>query len=226
MTAPEGGFYSATDADSEGEEGKFFVWTPAEIEAILGEEEARRFCAYYDITDSGNWEGKSIPNVRRSRSSRSRRSSGSAPRSSSASLDRARPKVYEARRERVPPGLDDKILTAWNGLMISAMAEGYRILGDRRYLDAAARAADFLLEHPGPGRTAGCCATYRAGKAHLDAYLEDYAYLCRGPHRPVRGGRGVALSHRGSAPGRAPAGRLRRRRERRRSSRRPRTTSP
>ncbi|MBI2902482.1 MAG: DUF255 domain-containing protein, partial [Candidatus Methylomirabilis oxyfera] len=175
MTAPEGGFYSATDADSEGEEGKFFVWTPSEIEAILGEEEARRFCAYYDITDSGNWEGKGIPNVRRTVDQVAAKLRLGVE-ELQASLDQARPKVYEARRLRVPPGLDDKILTAWNGMMISAMAEGYRILGDRRYLDAAARAADFLLSTlvQADGRL---LRTYRAGKAHLNAYLEDYAYL-------------------------------------------------
>ncbi|MBI3779544.1 MAG: thioredoxin domain-containing protein, partial [candidate division NC10 bacterium] len=117
MTAPEGGFYSATDADSEGEEGKFFVWTPAEIEAILGEEEARRFCAYYDITESGNWEGNSIANVRRTVDQVAAKLAIPAQ-ELQTSLDRARPKVYEARRRRVPPGLDDKILTAWNGMMI------------------------------------------------------------------------------------------------------------
>jgi len=178
MTAPEGGFYSATDADSEGEEGRFYVWTPAEIEAILGEEEARRFCAYYDITPSGNWESKSIPNIRRTLEQVAVKLGISTP-ELQASLDRTRPKVYEARRQRVAPGLDDKILTAWNGMMIGSMAEGYRILGDRRYLDAAVRAADFLLTtlvRP-DGRL---LRTYRDGKAHLGAYLEDYAYLAEG----------------------------------------------
>ncbi len=175
MTAPEGGFYSATDADSEGEEGKFFVWTPAEIVAILGEEEGRRFCAYYDITARGNWEGNSIPNVRRTVDQVAAKLEIDSP-ALQAELDRARPKVYEARQQRIPPGLDDKILTAWNGLMISAMAEGYRVLGDQRYLDAASRAVDFLLGTlvRADGRL---LRTYRAGKAHLDAYLEDYAYL-------------------------------------------------
>jgi uncharacterized protein YyaL (SSP411 family)/aryl-alcohol dehydrogenase-like predicted oxidoreductase len=175
MTAPEGGFYSATDADSEGEEGKFFVWTPGEIELILGEEEGKRFCAYYDITESGNWEGKSILNVRRTVEQCAAKL-GITAEELQASLERARQKVYEARRQRVPPALDDKVLTAWNGMMISAMAEGCRVVGDRRYLDAAVRAADFLLSTlvRSDGRL---LRTYRAGKAHLDAYLEDYAYL-------------------------------------------------
>lgn len=178
MTAPEGGFYSATDADSGGEEGKFYVWTPAEIAAILGKDDARVFCAYYDITESGNWEGRSIPNIRRT-SAQVAAKLGMGAEALQVSLDRARPQVYEARRRRVPPGLDDKILTAWNGLMMSAMAEGYRILDERRYCDAAARAADFLLRTLiGPdGRL---LRTYRSGVAHLNAYLEDYACLCEG----------------------------------------------
>jgi len=177
MTAPEGGFYSATDADSEGEEGTFFVWTPAEIEAILGEEDGRLFCAYYDITARGNWEGKSIPNVRRTVEQVAAKLEIKAE-VLQASLDRARQRVYEARKRRVAPGLDDKILTAWNGLMISAMAEGYRVLGEHRYLDTASRSADFLLTTL--VRTDGrLLRTYRDGKAHLDAYLEDYAYLAK-----------------------------------------------
>jgi hypothetical protein len=176
MTAPEGGFYSATDADSEGEEGKFYVWSPADIEAVLGEEEGRRFCAYYDITEQGNWEGKSIPNTPQPLQIVAARL-GISPEALQRSLDEARPKVYEARRRRVPPGLDDKILTAWNGMMIGAMAEGYRVLGHRRYLEAAERAANFLLTtlvRP----DGGLLRTYRAGRAHVNAYLEDYAYLC------------------------------------------------
>jgi uncharacterized protein YyaL (SSP411 family)/aryl-alcohol dehydrogenase-like predicted oxidoreductase len=176
MTSPEGGFYSATDADSEGEEGKFFVWTPAEIEAVLGLEEGRRFCAYYDITEVGNWEGKSIPNVRRT-VGQVAGGLGIAPEELRRSLEESRPKVYQARLVRVAPGLDDKILTAWNGLMIGTLAEGARVLGDRRCLEAAERAAEFIrstMVRP----DGGLFRTYRAGKAHLGAYLEDYAYLC------------------------------------------------
>jgi hypothetical protein len=178
MTAPEGGFYSATDADSEGEEGKFYIWTPTEIYTILEKEEARRFCTYYDITPSGNWEGASIPNIRRTAAQVAAKL-GIGVETLQASVDQARPKVYEARRKRVPPGLDDKILTAWNGLMISAMAEGCRVLGERRYLRAAVRAADFLLStlRQPDGRL---LRTYRTGRAHLPAYLEDYACLCEG----------------------------------------------
>ncbi len=179
MTSAEGGFYSATDADSEGVEGKFFVWTPTEVRAALpSEEDARRVCAYYDITPAGNWEQASIPNRPRSPEEVAREL-GIAPQELLDTVARARPLLYEARSKRVPPGLDDKVLTAWNGMMISAMAEGARILGENRYLVAAEEAADFLL------RTlsrpdGGLYRTYRAGHAHLRACLEDYAYLAEG----------------------------------------------
>src|SRR5438445_638126 len=178
MTDPAGGFYSATDADSEGEEGKFFVWTPAEVREALGpegEELARRFCAYYDVTEGGNWEGRSIPNAPRALDDVAREL-GIAPAELEGSLGDARARLYEARKRRVPPGLDDKVLTAWNGLMISALAEGFRALGDQRYLEAARRAADFLL---GALRRpdGGLLRTWRRGRAHLDAYLEDYAFF-------------------------------------------------
>jgi uncharacterized protein YyaL (SSP411 family)/aryl-alcohol dehydrogenase-like predicted oxidoreductase len=178
MTSPDGGLYSSTDADSEGEEGKFFVWTPEQIAEVLDETEAGCFCAYYDITLSGNWEGVSIPNTPRSLSAVAEQLD-LAPIELEATLQRARAKVYAARERRVKPGLDDKILTSWNGLMIGALAEGYRVLGDVRYLEAAERAAEFVLGTLSR-EDGGLLRTYRAGKAHLDAYLEDYAYLSEG----------------------------------------------
>jgi uncharacterized protein YyaL (SSP411 family)/aryl-alcohol dehydrogenase-like predicted oxidoreductase len=176
MTSAEGAFHSATDADSEGEEGKFFVWTPDEVRAAVGDDEAaRRFCAYYDIEEGGNFEGKSIPNTPRTVAEVAARLAV-PPADLESSLLTARALVYRARRLRVPPGLDDKVLAAWNGLMIGALAEGHRVLGDPRYLDAARRAADFVLQklRAPDGRL---LRTYRAGVAHLAAYLEDYAYL-------------------------------------------------
>ena len=178
MTGPEAGFYSATDADSEGEEGKFFVWTPQQVEAVLGPEEGGWFCAYYDISDEGNWEGKNIPNTPRPLERVASRLSISVEQLQRC-IEAGRAKLYEARRRRVPPGLDDKVLTAWNGLMVGALAEGYRVLGDPRYLTGASRAADFLLtmlRRP----DGGLYRTYRGGKAHLPAYLEDYAFLAEG----------------------------------------------
>jgi uncharacterized protein len=178
ITAPEGGFYSSTDADSEGEEGKFFVWTPGEVKTVLGVDEARFFCAYYDITDEGNWEGKNIPNTPRPFETIASKL-GVDPAKLRISLDASRKKLYEARQKRVPPGLDDKILTSWNGLMIGTMAEGARVLRDPKYLAAAERAADFILKtlRTPDGRL---LRTYRAGKGHLNAYLDDYAYLSEG----------------------------------------------
>jgi uncharacterized protein YyaL (SSP411 family)/aryl-alcohol dehydrogenase-like predicted oxidoreductase len=175
MTDAEGGFHSATDADSEGEEGRFFVWTPEEIQAVLGEEEARLFCAYYDITPRGNWEGHNIPNTSRT-GPRVARSLGLEEEELERRVAAARAKVYEARGARVPPARDDKVLAAWNGLMIGALAEGHRVLGDARYLAAAQRAAGFALStlSRADGRL---LRTWRAGLAHLDAYLEDYAFL-------------------------------------------------
>jgi uncharacterized protein YyaL (SSP411 family)/aryl-alcohol dehydrogenase-like predicted oxidoreductase len=174
MTSPEGAFYSSTDADSEGEEGKFFVWTPEEIEAILGEEDARVFCTYYDIGSKGNWEGRSIPNTSRT-GERVAKSLNLEPEALEQRIAALRPRVYEARRTRIPPGLDDKVLTAWNGLMISALAEGGRVLRRPSYVAAAERAASFLLSLRTPeGRLR---RSYRDGAARIDAYLEDYALL-------------------------------------------------
>jgi uncharacterized protein len=179
MTSPEGGFYSATDADSEGVEGKFFVWTPEDIRQIVPtDEDARLFCAYYDITPSGNWEHKSIPNTPKSIEEIAQELHVS-PEDLRQTIDRLKPRVYDARRQRVPPGLDDKILTAWNGMMISAMAEGARVLGDTTYLEAGEEAADFLLRTMRRPDN-GLYRTYRVGKAHLNACLDDYACLAEG----------------------------------------------
>ena len=176
MTSVEGGFYSATDADSEGVEGKFFVWTPQQIHTVVSnKEDARRFCAYYDITDDGNWEQQSIPNTPKSLEQVAQEL-GCSPEDLWATIERVRPMIYQARLQRIPPGLDDKVITAWNGMMISAMAEAARVLGNQKYLDAATRAADFLLTTLSqPGNR--LLRTYRAGEAHLNACLEDYAYL-------------------------------------------------
>ena len=179
MTDPAGGFYSATDADSEGVEGKFFVWTPAEIEAVLqNAEDTRRFCACYDITDAGNWEHHSIPNRLRSIAAVTKELDLTID-ALHETIQRVRPLLYRARQQRVPPALDDKIITAWNGMMISAMAEASRALGLPRYLDGARKAADFLLvaHRTAEGRL---LRTSRQGRAHLDGVLEDYAYLAEG----------------------------------------------
>ncbi len=179
MTDPAGGFYSATDADSEGVEGKFFVWTRAEIQAVLSDpEDVRRFCACYDITESGNWEHRNIPNRLRPIEAVVRELDITVD-ELSETISRVRPLLYRARQQRVPPGLDDKIITAWNGMMISAMAEAGRVLGINRYLEGARQAAGFLLR---VHRTTDgmLLRTSRQGRAHLTAVLEDYAYLAEG----------------------------------------------
>ncbi|HJT19570.1 MAG TPA: aldo/keto reductase [Nitrospira sp.] len=176
MTDQQGGFYSATDADSEGIEGKFFVWTPEEVRAALeDEEDVRRFCACYDVTEQGNWEHRSIPNRLRPIESVARELDLTID-ELQETMNRVRPLLYRARQRRVPPGLDDKIITAWNGMMIGAMAEAGRVLGISRYVEAAGRAADFLLS---THRTAagGLLRTSRHGRAHHDGVLEDYAYF-------------------------------------------------
>jgi uncharacterized protein YyaL (SSP411 family)/aryl-alcohol dehydrogenase-like predicted oxidoreductase len=179
MTLPEGGFCSATDADSEGEEGRFFVWTPAQVQEAVGDEEAaRRFCAWYDVTEAGNWEGRSIPHTPEPEEAVAARL-GISPEDLRRSVAEARPRVHEARLRRVPPARDDKVLTAWNGLMVGALAEGFRVLGHDRYLLAATRACEFLLStlRTPEGRL---LRTFRAGRAHLAACLEDHAYLAEG----------------------------------------------
>ncbi|HMU62917.1 MAG TPA: thioredoxin domain-containing protein, partial [Gemmatimonadales bacterium] len=177
MTAPEGGFHSATDADSEGVEGKFFVWTRAEFEAVLGPEAALA-AAWFDVTEMGNWEGQSIPRTPRMLADVAA-DFGIDADEAATRLASARQLLYAARLRRVPPGLDDKVLTSWNGLMIGAMAEGARVLGEPRYLEGAVRAADFALAQlRGPdGRL---LRSWRRGTAHLNAYLEDYAFLGNG----------------------------------------------
>jgi uncharacterized protein YyaL (SSP411 family) len=174
MTSSEGGFYSSQDADSEGEEGKFYVWQKDEIESVLGKEEASLFCDVYDVSKEGNWEGKNILHLRRSLEGVAKEYR--LPLSElKERLEDDRQKLFEVRSRRVPPGTDDKILTDWNGLMISAFCKGYQVLGDRKCLVAAQKAVDFLLKKLYIGDR--ILKTYRNGKSHLNGYLSDYALL-------------------------------------------------
>jgi uncharacterized protein YyaL (SSP411 family) len=162
MRAPEGGFYSALDADSEGVEGKFYVWSVEEMRAALeGEPDADEAIAWFGATDSGNFEGHNIPV----------RGPGKPPR-----LGEWRRRLYEVRAQRVWPGLDDKRLTAWNALMISALAEAGAVLERPDYVEAAAGCAEFLLGslRDGEGRL---LRTWKNGEGKLNAYLEDHAFL-------------------------------------------------
>ncbi len=175
---PEGGFYSSYDADSEGVEGKFYVWSAADIEALLGDE-APLFMAYYDVTPQGNWEGHNILNVKHPPELVAARF-GLTPDVLDARLAAARRTLYDARAQRVWPGLDDKVLTAWNGLMLAAFAEAGRVLGRADYTAVATANAHFLhraLRRPN-GRL---LRSWKAGAgARYNAYLEDYAYLADG----------------------------------------------
>jgi uncharacterized protein YyaL (SSP411 family) len=169
MTSPEGGFYSAEDADSEGEEGLFYTWTPEEIRDVLGSSDAERYMLLFGISDKGNFEGRNIPNT----------ISGSIPGSDLELVENCRRKLFEVREKRVHPFKDDKILTSWNGLMIAALAYGGRVLGSTRYTSAAEKAAKFILSQlmDGSGRL---LAVYRGQASPLKAYADDYAYLIWG----------------------------------------------
>ncbi|MBI3270656.1 MAG: thioredoxin domain-containing protein [Planctomycetes bacterium] len=174
MSRAGGGFFSAEDADSEGVEGKFYVWEPAEVLSLLGDEDGRLFCEFYDITREGNFEEKNIPNVPTPIEEFARARKLDAE-TLVARLDAGRAKLLTARARRVRPGLDDKLLTSWNALMVRSMAAGWQILGDRRYLDAAIATSRFLLDTLlKDGRL---LVTWRAGQAKLNAYLDDYAFL-------------------------------------------------
>ena len=178
MQAPDGGFFSSTDADSEGEEGKYFVFTPKEVRDVLDPRSAQLFCAYYDVTPVGNFEGASVLNTPRPLADVAR-SLGLSEERAGQLLETARQRMLEIRKTRVEPQLDDKVLTSWNGLMLGAMAEGARILGDEKYYRSAERAARFALStlvRP----DGGLYRTARGGAAKLDGYLEDYAFLADG----------------------------------------------
>ncbi|MCC6493122.1 MAG: thioredoxin domain-containing protein [Pirellulales bacterium] len=178
MTDPAGGFYSAEDADSEGEEGKFYVWTPDEIEAVLGEEAGTTFGRVYDVTDAGNFEGRNILNMPKS-IAQAARIMGRDAEELAAELAASRQKLLEARQRRIRPAKDDKIIVAWTGLLIDALARAAAALSEPRYAAAAGAAADF--SHDKMQRADGrLLHTYRRGQAKLDAYLDDYSALANG----------------------------------------------
>ncbi len=170
MTSPDGGFYSATDADSEGVEGKFFVWSEAEIRSVLGDgPDAERFLRHYGVTSAGNFHelpGANILHVAR------------PDEAAWAALAAARARLYDVRARRPPPLRDEKILAAWNGLMISGLAVGGRVLDEPRYVEAAARAAAFILDHMRPAGRLG--RSFKDGRVGVAGFLDDYAFLAAG----------------------------------------------
>ena len=169
LTSNEGGFYCAQDADSEGEEGKYYVFTPDEIKIILGEEDGDYFNEYYDITDEGNFEGKSIPNLIKNSNYNKK----------DEKIDVLAQNILDYRNERYSLHKDDKILTSWNGLMIAALSKAYKVLEDEKYLEYAKKAVDFIYNNlvDSKGRL---FARYREKEAKHKAILDDYAFLTYG----------------------------------------------
>ncbi|MGH7813044.1 MAG: thioredoxin domain-containing protein [Candidatus Binataceae bacterium] len=174
MTAPEGGFYSTQDADSEGEEGKFFLWTPAETREVLGAELSPVAERWFDISTEGNFEGANILH-RTIEIAAAARMFKLSEADIAAKIGEIRRRLFAAREKRVKPGRDEKIIAAWNGMGIGAMAEGFRALHDPRYLDAAKRAADFIMTRMWDGRALK--RSFKDGAARFNACLEDYAQL-------------------------------------------------
>ncbi|RPI53936.1 MAG: thioredoxin domain-containing protein, partial [Deltaproteobacteria bacterium] len=179
MNSPEGGFYSAEDADSEGREGLFYVWTPLEVKEYLGKDLGDLFCRFYGITEAGNFEeGRSIPHMPVSTQSFVAKE-GIDLTGLETLLKVARDRLFDIRKKRVHPLKDDKILTSWNGLMIAALAKGYQVFGDQAYADAARMAAAFILSNL---KTSGgrLLRRYRQGDSAYPGYLDDYAFLTWG----------------------------------------------
>jgi hypothetical protein len=179
MMTETGGLASTQDADSEGEEGKFFAWTPDELTAVLGKKLGHWAAAWYDVTDEGNFEHgtsalwRSVPAEDVARELRV--DVGELE----TAMREARAKLFEVRKGRIAPGTDDKVLAAWNGLAISALAQTHQVLGEERFLNAARAAATYVLRdmRQPDGRL---FATARNGRAHLNAYFDDYAFLIQG----------------------------------------------
>ena len=179
MTSLQGGFYSAEDADSEGVEGKFYVWTQEEIKKILGEKPGDIICRFYGVTKSGNFEeGRSILNIEIPLDAFAKKE-GMGPADLKNILEESRRKLFIEREKRIHPHKDDKILTDWNGLMIAALAKGSQALDEPQYAKAAARAADFILKRlrRSDGRL---LHMFRDGESPLPGYLDDYAFLVWG----------------------------------------------
>ena len=174
LTSPEGGFYSALDADSEGEEGKFYVWTKTEIDRVLDPGNII-FCEYYGITEEGNWEhGNNIlhPVLRTEEFARKK---GVSTEEINKIVSGGKQKLLAAREHRIRPGLDDKILCSWNGLMLKGLADAYRVFGEARFLELALQNAHFLQANMRLGGQ--LWHSYKNSKATIQGYLEDYAFV-------------------------------------------------
>ncbi len=183
LTSPEGAFYSAEDADSEGEEGKFYTWTQNEIKDVLKEDVANIFLQVYNIHEEGNFEdeatrkttGLNIPHLKQSIDIKTD-STNMSRQELEILLDNARTKLFIRRERRVRPSLDDKILTDWNGFMIAALAKASVAIGEKKYLEVAEKALSFILETMLDEKR-GLFHRYKDGDVAIGAFLDDYAYL-------------------------------------------------
>jgi hypothetical protein len=175
-----GGFYSAEDADSEGEEGKFYVWTREEILEHLGDEDGAFLADYYRVTSGGNFDSREHYHAKQNilhldhSLEATAEEQGTPVAELSERVEALKDKLLAVRNKRVRPGFDDKVLTSWNALMISAFAQGYQVLGDERYRDAAQEAARFLVTEMKDGEE--LLRTHRKGHSRIPAFLDDYAY--------------------------------------------------
>ncbi len=179
MSAPHGGFFSAEDADSEGKEGLFYLWTPREVKGHLGGDGGELFCRVFDISDAGNFQGGySVPHLPVTLQAFAQKE-GMDLEKLEAILEDARSRLFAVRKRRAHPLKDDKVLTSWNGLMIAALAKVYQAFGDQAHAEAARRAADFILKNlrTAEGRL---LRRYRQGDAAYPGYLDDYAFLVWG----------------------------------------------
>lgn len=175
MLSGEFGFYAALDADSEGEEGKFYVWDLEEVKAILGKD-APLFCSFYDVSEEGNWEGKNILHIHIPLDTFSNRNNIS-PTELDAFLKKSGTLLLHNRNKRPRPSLDDKMLLGWNALMNTALSKAYAAVGNENYKDLAVRNMDFLLKYYGDPDTGNFYHTYKDHMAKYPAFLDDYAYL-------------------------------------------------
>ena len=176
MTSTDGGFFSAQDADINGEEGQTYVWKKNEIVDILGDD-AEIFCIFYDVTDGGNFEGNTILANNVNASAIAFKTNKTEAEIKQIIRD-SRKKLFTIRQRRDQPGRDDKILTSWNGLMISALCKGYRITKQRNFLDSAIKAVDFIEQNL--MKNGRLLRTYKDKEAKLNGYLEDYSYFING----------------------------------------------
>jgi len=166
MTSSDGAFYSTQDADSEGEEGRYYTWTPEEIEKVVGKERGKILCDYYGVTPNGNFEGRNILHVIHESAT------------GHSAVKQVQTMLLKEGEKRVKPGRDEKAITAWNGLMLAALSEAANMLDREDYLEAALTNGKFLLEKL--SNDGKLMHTYKDGKSRIDAYLDDYALLIEG----------------------------------------------